>query len=66
MKMIDKESDILKTKCFLFNQFMIEKGGFPVEMRSSFAASNKLINEAYTNGKIKVLRSMSKDMMNRF
>lgn len=60
--MIDKELDILKNKCLLFNQFMIEKGGFPLEMQSSFVESNKLINEAYTNGKIKVLRAMSKDI----
>lgn len=60
--MIDKELDILKNKCLLFNQFMIEKGGFPIEMQSSFFESNKLINEAYANVKIKVLKTMSKDI----
>lgn len=63
--MINKDLDILKNKCLLFNQFMIEKGGFPVEMQSSFIESNKLINEAYGAGNMKVLKAMSRDIDNQ-
>lgn len=59
------EIDNLKNKCLLFNQFMLDYGGFPVALASAFAESNKLINEAYSKGNIKCLRSMNSDIDNQ-
>ena len=63
--MLYSEIDNLKNKCLLFNQFMLDYGGFPQELKSSFAESNKLINEAYSKGNIKSLKSMSSDIDNQ-
>jgi hypothetical protein len=60
--MIHKELDVLRNKCLLFNEFMIEKGGIPSELLPAFHESNKLINEAYAVGNIKVLKNMSRDI----
>jgi hypothetical protein len=60
--MIHKELDVLRNKCLLFNQFMIEKGGIPSELLPAFHESNKLINEAHAVGNIKVLKAMSRDI----
>jgi hypothetical protein len=57
--------DKLKEKCLLFNQFMLDYGGFPVELSSAFVESNKLIEEAYNKGNIKSLRAMSSDIDNQ-
>lgn len=63
--MLNSEIEILKSKCLLFNQYMLDYGGFPVELRSSFVASNKLIEEVYRKGNIKPLRAMSSDIDNQ-
>lgn len=63
--MKNRDLDMLKNKCLLFNQFMIEKGGFPIEMRSSFIESNNLIIKAYEGNQIGVLKSMSNDIDNQ-
>ena len=63
--MLYSEIDKLKEKCLLFNQFMLDYGGFPVELSSAFVESNKLIEEAYNKGNIKSLRAMSSDIDNQ-
>ncbi|WP_443946630.1 hypothetical protein ACJVDH_05875 [Pedobacter sp. AW1-32] len=59
---MNKELEKLKNKCLLFNQFMIEKGGFPIQMQSSFVECNMLINEAYANRNNKLIKAMSADI----
>ncbi|RZK66665.1 MAG: hypothetical protein EOO85_26530 [Pedobacter sp.] len=63
--MLYSEIDKLKEKCLLFNQFMLNYGGFPAELRSTFAESNKLIEEAHRKGNLKPLRAMSSDIDNQ-
>ena len=56
------ELKILRDKCILFNQFMSEKGGLPPQLAKAYLESNKLIELAYLEGKIKPLKSMSADI----
>lgn len=56
------ELKTLRDKCILFNQFMAEKGGLPPQLAEAYKESNKLIESAYMEGKIKPLKSMSADI----
>lgn len=56
------ELKTLRDKCLLFNQFMSEKGGLPPQLAEAYKESNKLIESAYLEGKIKPLKSMSADI----
>jgi hypothetical protein len=53
---------ILRDKCLLFNQFMIDKGFIPGELIVAYQETNKLIEEAYQERKIKPLRAASNDI----
>lgn len=55
----------LRDKCLLFNQFMIEKGGFPPQLADSFKNANNLIETAYKEGNIQSLKTMSMDIDNQ-
>ncbi|MCC5915845.1 MAG: hypothetical protein JJU02_00820 [Cryomorphaceae bacterium] len=59
------ELKVLKDKCLLFNQFMAEKGALPAQLAEAYKESNKLIESAYMEGKIKPLKSMSADIDNQ-
>jgi len=52
----------LRDKCILFNQFMIEKGGIPKELAGVYTQSNRLLESAYQEGKVKPLRVASNDI----
>lgn len=52
----------LRDKCILFNQFMIEKGTIPKELVDAYTESNRLLESAYQEGKIKPLRAASNDI----
>lgn len=56
------ELKTLRDKCILFNQFIAEKGGLPEQLDEAYKESNKLIESAYMEGKIKPLKSMSADI----
>lgn len=53
---------ILRDKCLLFNQFMIDKGYIPRELIEAYQETNKLIEIAYQERKIKPLKAASKDI----
>jgi len=57
-----RELKFLRDKCLFFNQFMIENGSLPIEMIMSITESNKLIEEAHKNGRLKPLRTASADI----
>ncbi|WP_293916359.1 MULTISPECIES: hypothetical protein [unclassified Sphingobacterium] len=67
--MSNKEKEVelkfLRDKCILFNQFMIKEGGIPSQLVSFFEDSNKLIESAYLEGKMKPLKSMNADIDNQ-
>lgn len=50
---------LIKEKCLLFNRFLIEKLGMP---ESYFTETNLLLEEAYLNGDIKVLKATDNDI----
>jgi len=52
----------LRDKCILFNQFMIERGAIPKELVGAYIESNRLLESAYQEGKIKPLRAASNDI----
>lgn len=56
------ELALLRNKCLLFNEFMIENGGVPQQLLSAYEESNKLIENAYRKGDIKPLMAMSADI----
>lgn len=61
-KSIDMALKELRDKCLLFNQFMTEKSGLPPQLAEAYKESNKLIELAYTEGKLEPLKSMSADI----
>lgn len=58
------ELKALRDKCLLFNNFMSEKWGLPPLMAKAYKESNRLIETAYLEGKIKPLKAMSSDIDN--
>ena len=60
--MKDTELKLLRDKCLLFNQFMIEKSLIPPELVEAYNESNKLIEKTYREKKIKPLKIMSVDI----
>lgn len=60
--MESNELELLRNKCLLFNSFLIDKGGLSPELIESYKESNRLIEKAYEEGKIKPLKSMSIDI----
>ncbi len=56
------ELKILRDKCLLFNQFMMEKGGLPSALNEAYIESNKLIEDAFRDGNLKPLTAMSADI----
>ncbi|GGH07646.1 hypothetical protein [Mucilaginibacter phyllosphaerae] len=52
----------LRDKCILFNQFMLERGAIPKELVGAYTESNRLLESAYQEGKIKPLRAASNDI----
>jgi hypothetical protein len=63
--MKNTELKILRDKCLLFNQFMIEKGGIPSVLAEAYKESNRLIEKAYADGNPKPLKAMNKDIDNQ-
>jgi hypothetical protein len=59
------ELKTLRDKCLLFNKFMVEKGGIPLQLLEAYEKSSKLIESAYLEGKIKPLKAMSTDIDNQ-
>jgi len=53
---------ILRDKCLLFNQFMIDKRYIPRELIEAYQETNKLIEIAYQERKIKPLKAASQDI----
>lgn len=61
-KMETDNFKILRNKCLLFNQFMIDNGDIPRELIEAYQETNKLIEIAYQERKIKPLRAASRDI----
>ena len=59
------EFKMLRDKCLLFNQFMVEKGGLPPQLAEAYKESNRLIEKAYADGNPKPLKAMNKDIDNQ-
>lgn len=56
------ELKMLRDKCLLFNQFMIDTGAIPRELIGAYHEANKLIETAYQEGKIRPLKAASNDI----
>lgn len=60
---VDKsELKLLRDKCLLFNQFMMERTGTPVEMVSAYAESSRAVEECYQKGFAKGLKAANIDI----
>lgn len=64
-KINNTEMKMLRDKCLLFNQFMIEKGGIPKGLIGVYLESNIIIEKAFKKGKLKPLQIMSQDIDNQ-
>lgn len=60
--MKDNEAKLLRDKCILFNQFMIEHGQLPESLADGYRESSRLIEDAFDNGKTRQLKVASADI----
>jgi len=61
----EMELKMLRDKCLLYNQFMVEKGGLPPQLAEAYKESNRLIEKAYAEGNPKPLKVMNNDIDNQ-